>query len=110
MKQETKDAIISFRDERDWRRFHNPKDLAISLSLEAAELLENFQWSSYEEAMDKNRCNIEDELADIIIYTVLFADVIGADIDEIVGAKIRRNADKYPVEKSKGRKEKYDKL
>ena len=110
MRQETKDAIINFRDERDWKQFHNPKDLAISLSLEAAELLENFQWRASEEALDKNRGNIEDELADIIIYTVLFADVIGADIDEIVGEKIKQNAEKYPVEKAKGRMEKYDKL
>ena len=110
MKQATKDAIISFREERDWRQFHNPKDLAISLSLEASELLENFQWLTSEKALDKKRDGIEEELADIIIYSVLFADVIGADIDDIVEAKLKLNNERYPVEKAKGRMEKYDRL
>ena len=110
MKRETKEAIINFRNERDWTQFHNPKDLAISLSLEVAELLENFQWSASEEALRERYGAIREELADVIIYSVLFADVVGADMDEIVLEKLRRNAEKYPVEKARGRKEKYDQL
>lgn len=84
MTEETIKEILKFRDDRDWKQFHNPKDLAISISLEAAELLEVFQWSG--------------------------ADACGLDLDEIVREKIRVNAEKYPVEKAKGKSAKYDKL
>jgi len=110
MKKETIEAIINFRDERDWKQFHNPKDLAISLSLEAAELLENFQWSSSEEAVGGKLDSLREELADVLICSVLLADALGADIDSIVEEKLRLNCGKYPVEKAKGRKEKYDSL
>ena len=104
------DEITRFRDERDWRQFHNPKDLAISLSLEAAELLENFQWSSSDEALQKRGGQIREELADVLILCVLMADAMDADLAEIVKAKLKKNAEKYPVEKAFGRKEKYSEL
>ena len=104
------EEIIRFRDERDWRQFHNPKDLAISLSLEAAELLENFQWSSSDEALQNRGGQIREELADVLILCVLMADAMDADLAEIVEAKLKKNAGKYPVEKAFGRKEKYYEL
>ena len=108
--KETEERILKFRDDRDWRQFHNPKDLAISLSLEAAELLEVFQWSAEdlhcEEKMDK----IREELADVVSYCILMADACGLDLDEIVQAKVKRNAEKYPVEKAKGKADKYTEL
>lgn len=102
--------INQFRDERDWRQFHNPKDLAISISLEASELLENFQWKTNEEAKEKNKENIEQELADVLIYSLMLASDLGLDIEEIIETKLELNGKKYPVEKSKGNKEKYTEL
>lgn len=110
MNKQLYDDIIAFRDERNWRQFHNPKDLAISISLEAAELLENFQWTGAETDAPENREHIAEELADVLIYSVLFSDVLGFDIDEIMAKKLKRNREKYPVEKAYGSKEKYDKL
>lgn len=110
MKGETIKQIIKFRDDRDWKQFHNPKDLAISLSLEAAELLEIFQWSGTDVTADGKLEKIKEELADVVNYCVLMADVCGFDLDEIVQAKIAVNNAKYPVDKAKGRKDKYDKL
>ena len=110
MTEETIQKILQFRDDRDWKQFHNPKDLAISISLEAAELLEIFQWSGADldgrEKMDR----IREELADVVNYCVLMADACGLDLDEIVQEKIRKNSEKYPVELAKGSKEKYDRL
>nr|WP_288827873.1 nucleotide pyrophosphohydrolase [uncultured Clostridium sp.] len=110
MRQDTINKILQFRDDRNWKQFHNPKDLAISISLEAAELLEVFQWSAEDinctEKMDK----IREELADVVNYCVLMADVCGLDLDEIVQTKIKRNNEKYPVELAKGSKEKYNQL
>ena len=110
MTQQTINQVLQFRDDRDWRQFHNPKDLAISLSLEAAELLEVFQWSAAdlhcEEKMDK----IREELAVVVSYCILMADACGLNLDEIVQAKVKRNAEKYPVEKAFGSKEKYTEL
>lgn len=102
--------ILKFRNERGWKQYHNPKDLAISLSLEAAELLENFQWSSSEEAVIKKRHSMKEELADVMIYSVLFAEALGLDIEEIVMDKLSLNNKKYPVEKAFGKKEKYTEL
>ncbi|WP_349671527.1 nucleotide pyrophosphohydrolase [Lacrimispora sp.] len=110
MTQETINRILQFRDERDWRQFHNPKDLAISISLEAAELLEVFRWSAEDVKCTEKMDKIREELADVINYCVLMADACGLDIDEIVRAKIKRNTEKYPVELAKGSKEKYDQL
>ncbi|MDO4960601.1 MAG: nucleotide pyrophosphohydrolase [Eubacteriales bacterium] len=110
MTQETIDQILKFRDDRDWKQFHNPKDLAISLCLEAAELLEVFQWSGADITAEGKLEKIREELADVVNYSVLMADVCGLDLDEIVQEKIKRNNEKYPVEKAKGKSDKYDKL
>lgn len=110
MKQETIDQILKFRDDRDWKQFHNPKDLAISISLEAAELLEVFQWSAEDVTCSNKIDKIKEELADVANYCVLMADACGLDLDEIIREKIKRNEEKYPIEKSKGNKEKYTKF
>ena len=110
MKQETIKEIIRFRDERNWKQFQNPKDLAISISLEAAELLEVFQWSAGDVTCEKKIGKIREELADVVNYCVLMADACGLDLDEIVMEKVRRNSEKYPVEKAYGCKDKYTEL
>lgn len=110
MTQETINQILKFRDDREWKQFHNPKDLAISISLEASELLEVFQWSGADTSSENKIEKIKEELADVVNYCVLMADACGLDLDEIVQAKIEKNNEKYPVEKSKGKREKYDKL
>ena len=108
--QETIDKVIKFRDDRNWKQFHNPKDLAISISLEAAELLEVFQWSADDVVCENKKDKIREELADVVNYCILMADACGLDLDEIVQAKIKRNNEKYPVEKAYGNKEKYTEL
>lgn len=110
MREETINKIFKFRDDRDWKQFHNPKDLAISISLEAAELLEVFQWSGADVSNEGKQDKIKEELADVVNYCVLMADACELDLDEIVQEKIKINERKYPVEKAKGRKDKYDKL
>lgn len=107
MTSNTIEQILKFRDDRNWKQFHTPKDLAISISLEAAELLEVFQWSGSDtECVDK-RGKIEEELADVIIYSVLMADACKLDIDEIIRQKLSANEEKYPVEKAFGTSKKY---
>lgn len=101
------DRLLKFRKERDWEKFHNPKDLALSLSLEASELLENFQWKDSKEAIDKNLENIKDELADVLIYSLFFAHDLNLDISEIIFRKIEKNEKKYPIEKAFGSNKKY---
>ena len=108
MKDETIRQIIKFRDDRDWKQFHNPKDLAISISLEAAELLEVFQWSGEDISSEGKIDKIKEELADVLIYCVHMAEACKLDIDEIVQEKMRINNAKYPVDKAKGNAEKYD--
>ena len=110
MTQETINQILKFRDDRDWKQFHNPKDLAISISLEASELLEVFQWSGADTSSNNKIEEIKEGLADVVNYCVLMADACGLDLDEIVQTKIEKNNEKYPVEKSKGKSDKYDKL
>ena len=110
MREDTINQILKFRDDRDWKQFHNPKDLAISLSLEAAELLEVFQWSADDVYCKDKADKIREELADVLNYCVLMADACGLDLDEIVLEKIKKNSEKYPVELARGNKEKYDKL
>lgn len=110
MTQETMNKVIQFRDDRNWRQFHNPKDLAISLSLEASELLEVFQWSGEDLTCEGKMDKIREELADVLSYCILMADVCGLDMDEIVQAKVKKNAEKYPVEKAYGNKAKYTEL
>ena len=110
MTQETIKQVLKFRDDRNWRQFHNPKDLALSISLEAAELLEIFQWSGSDTVCVEKKDKIREELADVLNYCILMADICGLDMDEIICEKIKRNNDKYPVEKSKDSAKKYDEL
>jgi NTP pyrophosphatase (non-canonical NTP hydrolase) len=108
-------GVRTFRDERDWAQFHNPKDLAVSVAIEAAELLEHFQWKSPEEVRrhledPAVRAEVSDELADVLILLVSCADSLGVDLLDAAFAKLEKNAAKYPVEKSRGRADKYDRL
>jgi dCTP diphosphatase len=107
------EKIKKFVQERDWEQFHNPKDLALSLALEAAEVLEHFQWKKPDEvAAHAVSCkeDIADELADVACYLFELADHLKIDLSQAIDAKLIKNARKYPVEKSKGRITKYDKL
>lgn len=110
MNQNTVDMILKFRDDRDWKQFHNPKDLAISISLEAAELLEIFQWSGTDVVCADKKNKVAEELADVLVYCTLMADACELDIDEIVQKKMEQNNKKYPVEKAKGKSDKYNEL
>ena len=107
---ELQKEILAFRDERNWKQFHNPKDLAISIALEAAELLEVFQWSGSDTSIVSRKEKIEEELADVMIYCGLMADAVGTDITEIVKKKLKHNGEKYPVGKAYGNKSKYTEL
>ena len=110
MEQETINQVLKFRDDRNWKQFHNPKDLAISISLEAAELLEIFQWSGEDVYCRDKMEQIREELADVLNYSILMADACGLDLDEIIRDKVKKNNEKYPVEKAYGSKEKYTEL
>lgn len=110
MTKETINQVLKFRDDRNWRQFHNPKDLAISISLEASELLEIFQWSGSDTACENKKEKIKEELADVLNYCILMADICGLDMDEIIQEKIKRNEEKYPVEKAKDSAKKYSEL
>lgn len=90
--------INQFRDERNWRQYHNAKDLAISISLEASELLENFQWKTAAAGIAKDPENIQDEIADVFIYLMMLATDLDLDVKEIVRHKLVKNRLKYPVE------------
>lgn len=102
--------LLKFRDERDWKQFHNPKDLAISISLEAAELLEAFQWSGTDTAARGHEDKIREELADVLIYCFYMADACGLNPLEIMRAKLAVNEQKYPVALSCGTSKKYTEL
>lgn len=111
--RELTEKIAKFRDERDWKKFHNHKDMALSLVLEAAEVLEHFQWKSPEEVKkhaESQKPEIADELADVAMFLFELAGNLGIDLGEAVLSKLEKNAKKYPVEKAKGRHTKYDKL
>lgn len=108
--KETSEMVLKFRDERNWKQFHNPKDLAISISLEAAELLEVFQWSGADVGIEGKEEKIKEELADIANYCILMADRCGIDLDQIIQEKVKRNSEKYPVDKAYGKKDKYTEL
>ena len=110
LKDETIRRVINFRDARNWRQFHTPKDLAISMSLEASELLELFQWSGGDLECVQNRDKLKEELADVLSYCILMADVCGFDLDEIMNEKVSKNETKYPVEKAYGKADKYTEL
>ncbi|MDO5532984.1 nucleotide pyrophosphohydrolase [Sutterella sp.] len=100
---------MEFRDARNWRQFHNPKDLAISISLEAAELLEVFQWSGADTCAgtDRKMAKVREELADVLIYSLLMADDLGLDVTEIVSRKLEANGRKYPADRAWGKSDKY---
>ena len=110
LRDETIQRVLKFRDDRNWRQFHTPKDLAISMSLEAAELLELFQWSGTDLECPGNRNRLREELADVLSYCILMADVCGLDLDQIMNEKIGKNEAKYPVEKARGSAAKYTDL
>ena len=102
---EVKKEIIKFQTEREWKKFHTPENLAKSISIEAAELLEHFQWQK-----DYDIDEVAEELADVLIYCLYMADTPDLDVEEIILNKMKKNAIKYPVEKSKGVATKYDSL
>ena len=105
--------IIEFRKKRGWEQFHNPKNLAISISLEAAELLENFQWKNMEESLNyalENKEKISEEVADLLIYIFYLCNDLGIDFKEAIENKISENQKKYPIDKSKGNSLKYNEL
>jgi NTP pyrophosphatase (non-canonical NTP hydrolase) len=109
------DRVIRFRDDRDWKQFHHPKDLAISIALEAAELLEHFQWKGKDEVArdleDPDRKEaLGDEMADVLILLLSASDAVGIDLFDATVRKIEKNAEKYPVEKARGNARKYDRL
>ena len=106
----TIEKMNKFRDDRDWRKFHNEKDLAISISLEASELLELFQWKESKDVTSKSLKRIKEELADVFIYSIMLADNLNLDIENIIDEKLEKNARKYPVETSKGSNKKYTEL
>ena len=108
--QEITEKIRRFRDERDWAQFHNPKDMAIAISLEASELLEHFLWQKpdeIDERISERRSEIESEIADIAIYLTELADNLGIDLLMAMEEKIRINGEKYPVDRVKGSSKKY---
>ena len=105
--KEITEALIKFRNEREWEQFHNPKDLAVALNIEAGELLENFLWKYHEEA-DKEK--VKEELADVFAYAFLLADKYDFDVKQIVLDKIKSNGEKYPIDKAKGTAKKYTEL
>ena len=110
LRNETIQRVVNFRDARNWRQFHTPKDLAISMNLEAAELLELFQWSGADLECEQNRDKLKEELADVLSYCILMADVCGFDLDQIMNEKVSKNEAKYPVEKAYGKADKYTEL
>ncbi len=99
--------LIKFRNERDWEQFHNSKDLALAINIEAGELLELFLWKNSEAA---NKEKVKEELADIFSFAFLLADKYGFDVKQIIIDKIKKNSEKYPVNKAKGTAKKYDEL
>ncbi|MEY2940418.1 MAG: hypothetical protein RJA67_103 [Bacteroidota bacterium] len=105
--EEITQALLKFRNERDWEQFHNPKDLALAINVEAGELLELFLWKNSESA---NTEKIKEELADVFAYAFLLAEKYKLDVKEIVLDKISKNGEKYPIEKAKGTAKKYDEL
>jgi NTP pyrophosphatase (non-canonical NTP hydrolase) len=105
------EKILKFRDERNWKQFHNPKDLAISINLEAAELLENFQWTGSDTEVSAEKLeNVSEELADVVIYCIYMADVLGLDMDTMILNKLSKNGEKYKVNNSYENKNKYTRL
>lgn len=105
--------IEKFRDERDWKKFHNPKDVALSLVLEATEVMEHFQWKNQKEIekyIKTHKTEIGEELADVMYWVLLLSHDLGIDITDALDNKIKKNEERYPKEKAKGKHTKYDKL
>lgn len=100
-------ALLKFRNEREWEQFHNPKDLALAVNIEAAELLELFLWKN---ANDANPESVKEELADVFAFAFLLAEKYKFDVKQIVLDKIKKNGEKYPIDKAKGSAKKYDEL
>ena len=103
-------ALVDFRDERDWKQFHDTKNLASALSIEVAELNELFLWKSIKESEEVDKERLKEELADVFAYAFLLAEKHQLDVKQIVMEKIKRNGEKYPVDKSKGNATKYNEL
>ena len=106
-------SIVAFRDRRNWKQFHNPKDVSLSLVLEATEVMEHFQWKNpkeIEKYVKKNKLEISEELADVFYWVLLMSHDLKIDIEKALDRKIEINDKKYPVEKSKGKHTKYNKL
>lgn len=105
--------VVDFRDARDWKQFHNPKDMAISLNLEASELLEHFQWKNSDEIAEhikNNKSELADEIADVLYWVLLMANDFDVDITDSFEKKMKHNEDKYSIEKAKGNHKKYTEL
>ncbi len=110
---ELQELVVKFCKDRDWRQFHNPKDLALSLVLESAELMEHFQWKNPEEIkkhLTEKKSDVSDELADVLYWVLLIASELDIDLSQALKTKMHKNAHKYPVEKAKGRHTKYTDL
>lgn len=110
-----KKLVTKFRDDRDWKKFHNPKDLSMSVSIEANELLELFQWKDEKQIAEALRepakfQDVKDEIADIVVYCIDMCDVLGIDLSQAVEGKIKKNEAKYPIDKAKGNSIKYTEL
>ena len=108
--QEIIKELIAFRDERDWKQFHDSKNLATAISIEAAELNELYLWKTIRESEDVDKERLKEELADVLSFSFLLAEKHGLDIKEIVLKKIEKNREKYPVDKAKGTAKKYNEL
>ena len=104
--KETIERIRKFRNDRDWSQFHTPSNLAKAISIESGELLEEFLWDNE----NFNKQNVEDELADVIVYCIHMADSLGVNVEDIINKKMDKNEKKYPVEKAKGTSKKYTEL
>lgn len=112
---ELRARVLAFAREREWEQFHSPKNLSMALAAESGELMEHFLWSESSASADvareaRKRPEIEDEIADVVIYALEFANVCGIDLAAAIGAKLAKNAEKYPVEKARGRATKYTEL
>jgi len=111
--QELKNLVTRFVSERDWEKFHSPKNLSMSIAIEAAELMEKFQWVEGVESKEltrKEKLTIEEELADIAVYILNFCSLYNVDLSDAIGRKLKINTKKYPIKKSRGISLKYDKL
>jgi NTP pyrophosphatase (non-canonical NTP hydrolase) len=107
------ELVVKFRDDRDWKQFHNPKDCALSLVLEATEVLEHFQWKNGEEItqyLEEGKESISHELADVLYWILLMSHDLDIDITEVFEKKLKMNGEKYPIEKAKGKSDKYTKI